>query len=393
MTTGSGIYVWGAQLEARDTVTAYQPTTTQPITNYIPTLLTAPSNVARFDHNPVTGESLGLLVEEQRTNLLLYSEDYSNAAWTKTNVTVESDVIVAPDGTLTGDKLVATVATGQHGIKRVSTVTSPNSTSVYVKAGERSKFWLYAGNTGALAVLFDLVGETVSNVGASVSSYSIIGVGNGWYRCSITVNSTEIQNYLTIADDAGNIDHTGDGYSGLYVWGFQRENGAFPTSYIKTQASQVTRSADSASMTGTNFSDWYRQDEGTLYGEFNSIEPTGNSAVFYQLDDTTANNRLVQNYATVFTAITNGSVQASLNFGSSTPSTVYKIATSFAFNDFASSRNGATPITDNSGVIPLVYRLVIGNDNSTTSYLNGTIKKLSYYPQRLTNTQLQALTS
>jgi hypothetical protein len=59
--------------------------------------------------------------------------------------------------------------------------------------------------------------------------------------------------------------YTGDGYSGIYIWGAQLEAGAFPTSYIKTEASQVTRSADSASMTGTNFSEWYRQDEGTVY--------------------------------------------------------------------------------------------------------------------------------
>jgi hypothetical protein len=67
------IAIWGVQLEQRSQATAYTPTTTQPITNYIPVLQTAAANVARFDHNPITGESLGLLIEEQRTNLLLRS--------------------------------------------------------------------------------------------------------------------------------------------------------------------------------------------------------------------------------------------------------------------------------------------------------------------------------
>jgi hypothetical protein len=77
-----GVFLWGAQLEQRSSVTAYTPTTTQPITNYVPVLLSAANNVARFDHNPVTGESLGLLIEEQRTNLLTYSAQFDNAAWT-----------------------------------------------------------------------------------------------------------------------------------------------------------------------------------------------------------------------------------------------------------------------------------------------------------------------
>jgi hypothetical protein len=101
-----GLFIWGAQFEQRSAVTAYTPTTTQPITNYIPVLQTASANVARFDHNPVTGESLGLLVEEQRTNLLLRSEEFDNAYWLKSNATITSNTVIAPDGTLTGDKLV-----------------------------------------------------------------------------------------------------------------------------------------------------------------------------------------------------------------------------------------------------------------------------------------------
>jgi hypothetical protein len=111
VTDTDAIEVWGAQLEQRDAVTSYTATTTQPITNYIPVLLTAATNAPRFDHNPTTGESLGLLIEEQRTNLLFpYSEEFDNAAWSKTRSSITSNTIVAPDGTLTGDKLVEDTA-------------------------------------------------------------------------------------------------------------------------------------------------------------------------------------------------------------------------------------------------------------------------------------------
>ena len=80
---GSSMYIWGPQFELRNAVTAYTATTTQAITNYIPVLQTASSGQARFDHNPTTGESLGLLIEEARTNVCLYSEDFSDAGWTK----------------------------------------------------------------------------------------------------------------------------------------------------------------------------------------------------------------------------------------------------------------------------------------------------------------------
>ena len=105
------VFLWGAQIEYRQTATALTPTTTAAITNYIPVLLTQQANESRFDHNPVTRESLGLLIEEQRTNLLTYSSDFSNAAWTKARATVTSNTIVSSDGLITGNLAIAN-ATG-----------------------------------------------------------------------------------------------------------------------------------------------------------------------------------------------------------------------------------------------------------------------------------------
>jgi hypothetical protein len=256
-----GLFIWGAQFEQGSAVTAYTPTTTQPITNYIPALQTAASGVARFDHDPVTTESLGLLIEEQRTNLLTYSEDFTDGSWVKSNTTITSNTITAPDGTLTGDKLVETSGAGVRQLYKTPSLSAvSHSFSAYFKASER--YWFKLNLTGSGAY-FDLSTGVIGTIDAGVTA-AMTAVGNGWYRCSIVrtvsagTNYTEIQLALT----NGGGSYTGDGYSGIFIWGAQLEAGAFPTSYIPTVASQVTRAADSASMTGTNFSDWYRADEG-----------------------------------------------------------------------------------------------------------------------------------
>lgn len=224
--TGKSYYAWGAQLEQRSSVTAYTATTTAPITNYIPVLQTAASGVARFDHNPTTGESLGLLVEEQRTNLVTYSEDFANAAWTKSNSSITSNTIVAPDGTLTGDKLVEDTANSNHSVRNPVTVVSGSTytASVYFKAAERtqSSFEIFTG-ASVYKIIVDLsTGTFVSQSGTG--SYVITSVGNGWYRVAITaVASSTTLNAFIYPAVAGSTTYTGNGYSGVFIWGAQLE--------------------------------------------------------------------------------------------------------------------------------------------------------------------------
>jgi hypothetical protein len=227
----SSIYIWGAQLEQRDTVTAYTPTTTQPITNYIPVLETAAAGVARFDHNPITGESLGLLIEEQRTNLLTYSEDFSNAAWTKTNATISANTVVAPDGTLSADKLVEnTTADVRHTVQQAQTLGVATYTgSFYAKAGERTRVAARrtSTDTTAFGVTFDLISGVV--VSTLATTATITPVGNGWYRCSFQMvhNSASSAGFhielIKEGEAASGAQYTGDGYSGIYIWGAQLE--------------------------------------------------------------------------------------------------------------------------------------------------------------------------
>ena len=408
--TGTGtasFFAWGAQLEQRSAATAYTPTTTTPITNYIPQLLTAASGVARFDHNPITFESLGLEIEEQRTNLLTYSEQFDDAAWTKARTSITANAVVSPDGTVNADKLVEdTTASNTHQIQRSVSYTSGTTytRSMYAKAAERTGFRFQfpsSAFTSGLNAYFDLATGTVGSVSTGVTA-TITPVGNGWYRCTATATATatasgtEISCGLTITTN--NPTYTGDGYSGIYIWGAQLEAGAFATSYIPTVASQVTRAADAASMTGTNFSTWYNAGQGTLYTE--SRCPNGvasNLNRIASLNDGTASNRMeIDTGSTTTTVVritTNGTSQGSPSAGTYTDFQIRKSALAIQFNNFTLAANTATS-SDTSAVVPVVDRLMIGQSPSPNSnYLNGTMAKLAYYPIRCTDAQLQGMTT
>jgi hypothetical protein len=410
-TTGN-IFLWGAQLEQRSAVTAYTPTTTQPITNYVPQLQTAASGVARFDHNPITDESLGLLIEEQRTNLLLRSEEFETT-WVNERSTEQTNVIIAPNGTLTGDKLVEdTTATNTHSIYQgVSGLTDSTTyiASFYLKAAERTKAVVAIMDKSATTrgMVFDLSAGTVSSYNADgITDSSIFGiqaVGNGWYRCwvgqSVGTGGFNPRAWVLL-NNGTTISYTGNGYSGIFIWGAQLEAGAFPTSYIQTVASQVTRAADAASMTGANFSSWYNQAEGSFYVDYMLGSQAAGRGVLDANDAAGPSSNAIQmRYAgggqAQYQVNAGGVNQANLApSGFNTNGASYRRAIAYATNSFNQAINGALPSPeDTSGVTPFVNVLRIGSENIGANQLCGTIRKLSYYPLRCTNAQLQALTS
>jgi len=327
--------IWGAQLEQRSAVTAYTATTIQRITNYIPVLETAASGVARFDHNPVTDESLGLLIEEQRTNLILQSEDL-DTTWTETRATLSLNSVVAPNGALTADRLIASADNNTHFSSQTFTGTAASHTfTVYAKASglNHVALRLFNGTSQVGLAYYNLSTGATGTVTAGTAA--ITSVGNGYYRCSLT--ATLAASASCTADiQLANADNTnsfiGNAFDGVTLWGTQVELGAFATSYIPTVASQVTRAADAASMTGTNFSSWYNQTEGTFFAQFTpAVSNFGiNRNIFMASDGTTANSVGVrygssgsQPSLSVITASTN---QAILVTGAMIAGTSYTIA-------------------------------------------------------------------
>jgi hypothetical protein len=234
---------------------------------------------------------------------------------------------------------------------------------------------------------------------------SAVNVGNGWYRVTLTATSsvTGVTLRVRLASSLGTTSYTGDGYSGIFIWGAQLEAGAFPTSYIPTVASQVTRAADAASMTGANFSSWYNQAQGTFYLDADMYETQG--TFFRYLLSANAGSGVTSDLTGFIVPSNGNNVRASVSSGGVTQASLnapitlgaaFKGAFAYKTDDFAASFNGGASLTDTSGVLPQgINRLYIGgyidtgvNPNAATH-----IRKIAYYPLRVTNAQLQALTS
>jgi len=290
-----------------------------------------------------------------------------------------------------------------------STATSGTTytLSVFFKSKERTNIVLaFDGGAGFnhLAAFSSSTG-TVETTFGSPSGTSITAYPNGWYRCSMSVaaTSTATANALILLSTDNTIEgriYTGNGTSGIYVWGAQLEAGAFPTSYIPTVASTVTRSADNASITGTNFSGFYNPDEGSVlfsgrtgggtepcFLTFSSAATSPTEIIRYIFLASTTKSRFLGLFSS--SSVTVFDISSANTF---TSGSLFKTAGCYKLNDFANSLNGGTVGTDTSGNVPVVNRLHLGDNNGYGAYLNGTISQLLYYPVRLTNSQLQTLT-
>jgi hypothetical protein len=372
------------------------------------TLQTAAVDVPRFDHNPTTGESLGLLVEEQRTNLVQQSADISNAYWVKTETTVTANAIAAPDGTTTAGKLIESTANSQH-ILNSAAITWVGNTqytaTFYAKAGERFNFDILFGTAGnwvnsERVATFNLNTGTVLFPPNSPAIASIQAVGNNWYRCRVTATTTASPSasavFIRMADDAGLTSYQGINGHGLYFWAAQLEAGAFPTSYIPTTTAAATRSADVASITGANFSSWYRQDEGTIYGEY-IITVATSDGTLTSFDDGTANNRWQQRFTSIGQRyrLQSGGVSLVDDISTSAPliNATNKVAHAIRAGDQRHAGNGLlNAIALIASPLPTVTQLQIATGPGAGNAGRITIRRLTYWPQRLPNSTLQAIT-
>lgn len=367
-------------------------------------LSTASNNVPRFDYDPATKQSLGLLIEESRTNLLTYSQEFDNAAWTKSGATITADAVTAPDDTTTADKVVESTANSSHVVYQ-STGTQSIGTytySVFLKPAGRSFIQIQQTISVAYGGTFDLAAMAFSNpIGGATGS--VVDIGNGWLRCSITYTSVSsfahtLATYLAI--NSTTTSYTGDGTSGIYIWGAQLEAGAFPTSYIPTTAAAVTRAADSAVMTGTNFSSWFNASAGTIYGHARIYATSSNGPVLFGITDGSTNNAFYGGQTIPSgvrpLGVRSGATDQAFDAVSITVPSYYeyKSAGAYQTNDVIGSVNGTLTANDTSVVLPVgVATASIGSIFGTAQMFSGHIKRITYYPTRLSNAQLQAMTA
>ena len=351
-------------------------------------LLNHPINKPRIEYD-AEGNCLGLLVEEGRTNSQANSENI-NAAWSQKasgRTEVLSNQITAPDGTSSADLIQAidgSSAGEQYARRYISSIPSTNTLSVFVK----KKNWRY--------IALRLIGNRVFDFDTeafTMGSGTIQKLPNGWYRLSVTdaaggpayigVGTASSANAIPWATAPQNNE-------GVYLWGAQIETGSFPTSYIPTSGSAVTRSADVASLAVSEFG--YNQDQGSFVIKFDYNDPQNVGTKF--LLSSTSSSRFAYTNGNTSTFYSYDGV-TSLNYGSlSGDGTQYILATGMDSAGSVGVVNGGTlstsTATPQDNVSTNIY---IGSSAGTNQFLSAHIKSIQYYPLRLSNAQLQALTS
>lgn len=364
-------------------------------------LQTAGTNVLRFDHDPVTLEPRGALIEGARTNSITRSEAFENAAWTKSRASVTANATVAPDGEMSADKIIASVDLATHRVWNFITKATSALTytaSCFFKAGELPEAQLRvfeAAEANAVNLSVDL-GTGATSLGAAgmtVIAYGSIDCGNGWWLVWLTFTTTT-NDFLFISPHVGNGAFAGDGTSGVYIWGAQLELGAFRSSCIKTDATAITRAADILTVgpVGSVPFEGWNSTEGTILADVGPI-PAGTAAFLWAMgtgSDAIGVRTQSNNRAYVYNLI--GGVNNGIDAG---PFSSGKVAYAFKSGDSAVAVNGGAAVTS-AGTFtlpPATFPFSAG------AYLNGgqsiftTLCSLSYFPKRLSNAELQALTS
>jgi hypothetical protein len=361
------------------------------------------NNLARVDYD---GTASSLLVEPQRTNLITYSEDFSDSSWIKSRSTFTSDSIQSPSGLINMGYLTEdTTANNTHYMRDFLTVTDGvNYTlSVFAKAKERDIICLgdNAAAQSSTGVWFDLTNGLVLTQRSGYVG-SIKDFGNGIYRCSVTYSTSASRQYVDIAlslSDRVNV-YTGDGTSGAYFWGAQLEEGSYPTSYIPNFGTSlgVTRNQDQYSKTG--ISNLINSEEGVLFAEM-AVLSDDSTLKSITLSDGTGGNRVIINYSNASNRLTAdvrvGAVgQAFMQTYSYTITNFLKIALKYKENDFALWVNGdEVAIVDDGSTFPANTLNRLGLDNgaaiSSGELLFGKVKQLQVF--KTTDIDLAALTS
>jgi hypothetical protein len=379
-TTTTDIYLWGAQIVLGETEKTYIKTTDR-------------LDVPRLDYSGGATNPT-LLLEGQRTNEVAYSEDYSTG-WSKSNTTTIARDAISPDGLGNASKIYPNSSGNYRHIR--NPFLSPSSGlytfSIFAKAGELDHLVLIDYDGSGIGIDFDLTnGVATDNATSPFDNVDMIDYGDGWYRCIAT--ATDMYFYWILSDNGG-LSVTANGTDGLFIWGAMAETGSYPTSYIPTSGTSVTRVADVCDDAGdaTIFND----SEGCLFVEIAALADDLTSRVI-SLNDGSTSNRVIILYQTITSAIrvivsSGGSIQFDSNTQSYDITNFNKIALKYKENDFALWINGTEVSTDISGLTPIgLNNLEFNNANGTSNFF-GKCKQLIYFNEALTDTELEELTT
>ena len=343
-----------------------------------------------------------LLLEPQRTNTLIYSDQFDNAAWVNINGTITPNTIASPSGVSSADTFTDNSTNGLHAIVRYGQWSTTQQTfTIYVKPNTLTKFFIANGSTGD-AVFFDLTTLTVegytSGLGNPMVNPTITPMANGWIRLSATHTATASQtlsfgfykvfNATSLATTA---TYIGTGET-AYIWGAQLEVGSYATSYIPTTSTSVTRNADVCVGAGNTAT--FNSTEGVLYVELssNSIATFKNMSI--NSDGSNRINFFIYNSAVTVNFDVGGVTQASISYTIPSVTSFNKFAFSYKLNEFKLFVNGTQRgSTDTSGIVPPIntFNKFSFNDSFANNFY-GNVKDLQIFTTALTDDQLEALT-
>lgn len=387
---GEYIYIQNAQTEYNDIATDYIATTTAAVS------VGPVSGLPRLDYS---GGCPSLLLEPQRVNDVVNNTALNNH--TAYNASWGVNVAVAPSGYQEAEKLIENTSNSTHfwGVGLSYTSGTTYTLSVYIKAAERDEFLIQVGNPSVInfGAVFNLSTKVVNNLGSGTAA--IVDAGNGWFRCiirNVTALSNGSTNFNCFLRSGGTINYTGDGTSGAYFWGVQREIGAYETSLIPTLSTSVTRVAETAVKTG--ISSLIGQTEGTAFIEFSVEHLTSGNNILFNLSDGTSPNSIYANWYEfgggnrIEYAVYIGGALV-VGFNHSIAIGTHKLAFAYKANDFVAYVDGVAVGSDTSGSVPATSRLSIGSWTTPAFYYSGRVSQALLFKTRLTNAQLAELTT
>ncbi len=355
------------------------------------------ADTPRFDHDPLTRESKGLLIEESRTNLIPNSFDRGTWSTGSGGATVTRNAGTAPDGTETATKILS--ANNDIDVNPQVGPASAGATGQISISGSTTytlSIWAKASTTAQVGNNFKVRWKRVQ--GDAAFAETTFALTANWTRYSTT--ATTAANNSTIACYLGGVSG-----SEALVWGAQLEAGSYVTSNIPTYGASVTRGAETVTIEGEDFSDFYNQEEGTLLLSASYIEDNRTGGIV-TIDDTSNTSEYTEvgyragggSSGTVGSYIRTdaGNDQYYKGFTSSaTQGNEFKVALAYKDNDYASSVNGQTVDTDTSGTTSKVYDRLRFNhvDSVSPPIASSYIRRFMYYSKRLPNGQVVTLTS
>ena len=382
---GDYIYVAFGQAQTTTTAKPYFPTTDR-------------QNVPRLTYE---GGCPSLLLEPQRTNLVTYSEQLDNAAWSKFNATITANDTTSPDGTANADLLTDGTANSDHYIN-INVTTASSTTYIQSAWFKKKDSGIYAslrtnGVGPDVFVVFDFDTGSIVGVGSQVSDYGVDSYANGWYRVWMEYTAAPSGYIIGVSNSSSSSIpiYTGTN-KGFYIWGAQLEAGSYPTSYIPTTSASVTRVADAAYKTG--ISSLIGQTEGTVFADIVRTTLQGSDSFWLNINDNSSNNWIFMGMDTTIgrfylraSATTIVDEYPSLSLGRHKLAIAYQSGSIVGYIDgtqvFASA---ATYTIGSLTGINLGYSgASLGTPVNTPAQINEVV----LFPTRLTNAELAALTT